>query len=258
MPNELPPEQLRRSCDPQQFSFETTAELPLIPDIIGQPRATRAIEFGLDMEGPGYNIFVLGPGGTGRTTTIQRFLAQRAAQEPTPDDWVYVHNFSQPRSPRAIRLPPGLGARFRDDMAALVAQLRQTIPRAFESETYQEARRQIEQRFQEAQETLLRELDAQARQRSFAVVRAPSGLAIVPLKDGRPLPQEAFQALPEEEREQYAAMIPGTGAAGGGDRPAPSGAGGRGPGGVAETGPGGGGGDGRPRGGRTEGPLRRT
>jgi lon-related putative ATP-dependent protease len=206
MPNELPPEQLRRSCDPQQFSFETTAELPLIPDIIGQPRATRAIEFGLDMEGPGYNIFVLGPGGTGRTTTIQRFLAQRAAQEPTPDDWVYVHNFSQPRSPRAIRLPPGLGARFRDDMAALVAQLRQTIPRAFESETYQEARRQIEQRFQEAQETLLRELDAQARQRSFAVVRAPSGLAIVPLKDGRPLPQEAFQELPEEERERYAAM----------------------------------------------------
>lgn len=206
MPNELSPDQLRRICLPDQFSFETTAELPLIPDIIGQPRATRAIEFGLDMEGPGYNIFVLGPGGTGRTTTIQRFLAQRAAQEPTPDDWIYVHNFHQPRRPRAIRLPPGLGTRFRDDMAALVAQLRQTIPRAFESESYQEARRQMEQRFQEAQETLFKELDAQARQRSFAVVRAPSGLAMVPLRDGRPIPQEAFQALPEEERERYAAQ----------------------------------------------------
>ncbi len=99
MPSELMPEQLRRICDSQQFSFETTAELPLIPDIIGQPRATRAIEFGLDMEAPGYNIFVLGPGRTGRTTTIQRFLAQRAAQEPTPDDWIYVHNFQHPRSP---------------------------------------------------------------------------------------------------------------------------------------------------------------
>lgn len=205
MPRELAPEQLRRTCDPESFSFGTTAELPLTPEIIGQPRATRAIEFGLEMDRPGYNIFVLGPGGTGRTTTIQRFLMERAAREPTPDDWVYVHNFRQPRSPRAIRLPPGLGTRFRDDMAALVAELRRTIPRAFETDTYREARRQIEQRFQAAQEELLRQLDAQARERSFAIVRAPSGLALVPLKDGRPIPQEAFQALPEEEQQAYAA-----------------------------------------------------
>ncbi len=206
MPNELSPDQLRRTCNPEQFPFETTAELPVTPDIIGQPRATRAIEFGLDMEGPGYNIFVLGPGGTGRATVIQRFLAQQAARKPTPDDWIYVQNFRQPRSPRAIRLPAGVGSRFRDDMAALVAELRRTIPQAFEAETYQEARRQIEQRFQSAQEELLKGLDAQARQRSFAVMRTPSGLAIVPLKDGRPLPPEAFQALPEAEREQFAAQ----------------------------------------------------
>ncbi|MCX8067271.1 MAG: AAA family ATPase [Anaerolineae bacterium] len=205
MPRELAPEQLRRTCDPQRFSFETTAELPLTPEIIGQPRATRAIEFGLEMERPGYNIFVLGPGGTGRATVIQRFLMERAAREPTPDDWVYVHNFRQPRSPRAIRLPPGMGARFRDDMAALVAELRRTIPRAFETDTYREARRQIEQRFQAAQEELLRQLDMQARERSFAIVRAPSGFAIVPLKDGKPIPQEVFQALPEEEQKAYAA-----------------------------------------------------
>lgn len=206
MLNELSPEQLYRTCHPDQFPFETTAELPVTPEIIGQPRATRAIEFGLDMEGPGYNIFVVGPGGTGRATIIQRFLAQQAARKPTPDDWVYVHNFCQPRSPRSIRLPAGIGARFRDDMAALVAELRRTIPQAFEAEPYQEARHQIEQRLQNAQEELLKELYTQARQRSFTVVRAPSGLALIPVKDGRPLPPEAFQALPEEEKEQFAAQ----------------------------------------------------
>jgi len=199
---ELSPDQLRRTCDPGGFSFETTVELPLTPEIIGQPRATRAIEFGLEVSGPGYNIFVLGPGGTGRATTIQRFLAQRAAQEPTPDDWIYVHNFRHPRQPRAIRLPPGMGTRFRDDMAALVAELRQAIPRAFEEETYREARSRIEQDLQSAQEGLLGELDARAREQGFTVVRTPSGLALVPLKDGQPISSDAFQQLPAEEQKR--------------------------------------------------------
>ncbi|HIE38325.1 MAG TPA: ATP-dependent protease [Anaerolineales bacterium] len=206
MTQELSPDRLRRTCDPAAFPFETTAELSLTPEIIGQPRATQAIEFGLDIAGPGYNIFVLGPGGTGRTTTIQRFLAQRAAQQPTPDDWVYVHNFRQPRQPRAIRLPPGMGARFRDDMAALVAELRQAIPRAFEAESYRQARSRIEQDFQAAQESLLKELEAEARKQGFTVLRAAAGLALVPVKDGQPIPPEVFQQLPVEEQERLAAV----------------------------------------------------
>lgn len=202
MPTELSPRQLRHACDPASFPFETTADLPLTSDIIGQPRATRAIEFGLEMKGPGYNIFVLGPGGTGRTTTIQRFLAQRAAQEPIPDDWVYVHNFRRPRQPRAIRLPPGVGARFQQDMADLVRQLRQAIPRAFEGEAYREDRRRIEQTFQERQDRLLKDLDEQARARGFTVLRTASGLALIPVKDGQPIPPEAIAQLPPEEQER--------------------------------------------------------
>lgn len=203
---ELPPDRLRRACDPKGFSFETTAELPLTPEIIGQPRATRAIEFGLDITGPGYNIFVLGPGGTGRTTTIQRFLAQRASQRPAPDDWVYVHNFHQPRQPRAIRLPKGLGSRFRDDMAALVRELRQAIPRAFEGETYQEDRGRIERRFQAEQEALLEGLQRKAQERGFAILRTASGLALVPTKDGQPIPPEVFSQLPAEEQKRLQAI----------------------------------------------------
>lgn len=205
MAERLSPDRLRRVCDPAGFSFETTAELPLAWEIIGQPRAAKAIEFGLDVEGPGYNVFVLGPGGTGRTTIIQRFLSQRAAREPTPDDWVYVHNFRAPRQPRAIRLPPGRGARFRDDMAALVADLRQSIPRAFEAEPYREARRRMEQELQAAQESLLEQLQAQAQAQGFVVLRTPSGLALLPLKEGKPIPPERFQQLSPEEQQRLAA-----------------------------------------------------
>src|SRR5512136_985350 len=96
MIQELAPQQLRRTCDPAGFSFQSTAELPVVPDIIGQPRATRAIEFGIDIDSPGFNIFVLGPSGSGRATTIQRFLEQKTAAGPVPPDWVYVENFSEP------------------------------------------------------------------------------------------------------------------------------------------------------------------
>ncbi len=202
MTQELSPEQLHRVCDPAGLSFETIAELPVTPEIIGQKRATQAIEFGLDINSPGYNIFVLGPGGTGRTTTIQRFLAQRAARHPTPDDWVHVNNFREERQPRAIRLPPGMGVRFREDMARLMAELRQAIPRAFEADTYREARSRTEQDLQTAQAALLKQLDAQARDRGFAVLRTPAGLILVPVKDGQPLPPEALRELPIEEQEK--------------------------------------------------------
>jgi len=83
-PTPLTPSQLRNSCDPDAFNFETTADLPIESDIIGQPRGARAIEFGIDIDSPGYNIFVLGEEGTGRTTAIGRFLRERAELFSTP------------------------------------------------------------------------------------------------------------------------------------------------------------------------------
>ena len=201
----LSPDQLRRTCDANTFSFELTAELPATSDIIGQDRATQAIAFGLEIDSPGYNIFVLGPEGTGRTTTIQQFLSRRAREKPAPDDWVYVNNFHEDRHPRAIRLPAGTGARFQEDMERLVAELRRAIPQAFEVETYQTAHQGIEQELREAQSDLLDELDAKARERDFTVVQSPSGLTLVPLKDGRPMPAEMIEQLSAEEEAAYEA-----------------------------------------------------
>ena len=119
-PLELKPEQLRHICDPATFDFKTTDELPYVEEIIGQPRGTRALEFGLEMRSPSFNVYVLGPAGTGRATAIERFVQSRATEDETPVDWCYVYNFAEPHRPRAIELPPGQGRAFRQDMAELV------------------------------------------------------------------------------------------------------------------------------------------
>ncbi|MCA9934353.1 MAG: AAA family ATPase, partial [Anaerolineales bacterium] len=133
-PTPLPPESLYQPCDPQQFTFETTAELENLESIIGQARAVDAIQFGIGIQHEGFNLYVLGPNGSGKFTAVTQFLHQRAPAEPIPDDWCYVNNFEQPHKPHALRLPPGQAAVFQTDMKHLVAALRTTIPAAFSSD----------------------------------------------------------------------------------------------------------------------------
>jgi len=200
-PTPLSTSQLRHVCDPDTFKFETTADLPIESDIIGQPRGTRAIEFGIDIDSPGYNIFVLGEEGTGRTTAIGRFLREHAASRPTPQDWVYVNNFAEPHKPRALNLPAGFGNQLRDDMAALVDALKRNLPQAFEQESYLDARNQLQRRFEAGREKLFAEFESKARAANFDLLRTPSGWALNPMRDGQPLSPEAFAALPEPERK---------------------------------------------------------
>ena len=198
----LSAKQVRRACQPATFKFNFTAELPLVNDIFGQPRATRAIDFGIDIDGPGFNIFVLGPGGSGRATTIERFLADKAARGKVPDDWVYVHNFADPYKPRAMRLPPGRAVALRQDMHALVGRLQADVPRAFESEEYHQARARIARELDERQQAEYHTLEDAAAKVNFAVVRTPAWLLLAPLIDGKPAPIEALAALSLEQRQQ--------------------------------------------------------
>ena len=108
---EVPPEKLRRQCDPLAFHFSSTEELPDFHEIIGQLRATRALEFGIDIPSYGFNVYVLGPTGVGKTTTVNQFLAEKAQKEPVPEDWCYVHNWAESRKPKALCLPAGRGVR---------------------------------------------------------------------------------------------------------------------------------------------------
>jgi len=200
-PLELTPEQLRRICDPASLEFETTDELPYVEEIIGQPRGTRALAFGLEMDGPGFNVYVLGPAGTGRATAIERFVQRRAQQGQTPFDWCYVYHFAEPHRPRAIELPPGQGRVFRQEMAELVEHLRVEIPRAFEGEVYEKARREVQQAKEQEQSTIFARLEAHAREQGFALMQTPAGLNIAPLVEGQVILPEQFAQLPQETQQ---------------------------------------------------------
>ena len=145
---ELEPKDLRCDCDPDEFDFECTSELSPLKETIGQDRALRAIEFGVGMKSHGYNIYALGPGGTGRTTFIKDFLKDKSSALPVPDDWCYVYNFSDPHRPRALRLSAGKGVEFRRDMDDLLNHLKTEIPLALDTEEFEHAKSEIIQQFQ--------------------------------------------------------------------------------------------------------------
>jgi len=199
----LPAQQLRQRCDPSQFEFETTAELEDLNEIVGQERAVDAILFGIGIRRKGYNLFALGPSGTGKRTTTSQFLDQQASAEPIPSDWCYVNNFEQSYKPRALRLPPGQGTVLRKDMEQLIEELRTAIPAAFESEDYRTRKQAAEEEFKEQQEKAFTAIQQQAKEHSIALLRTPVGLAFAPLREGEVINPDEFQKLPEEERKRF-------------------------------------------------------
>jgi lon-related putative ATP-dependent protease len=194
--------QLRRTAVSDTFTFETTADLPISTEIIGQPRGSRAIEFGIGIQSQGYNIFVLGESGTGRATAIGRFLQDRTKSKPIPSDWVYVHNFELPHKPRAITLPPGEANRFKERMVKLISDIRRDLPPAFATSSYRETIANEQQALTEQQETLLRGLSEKAEPQGFALARTPSGFAIIPVQDGQQMTPEVVQQLPPEVKAE--------------------------------------------------------
>jgi lon-related putative ATP-dependent protease len=198
----LEPDQLCQTCDPAQFDFETTEELEELGQIIGHERATAAVRFGIGIQRDGYNLFALGPSGTGKRTTISHFLQVRAADEPIPSDWCYVNNFEESHEPNALRLLPGQGAELRRDMEQLLEELGTAIPATFESEDYQTRRQESQEEFQEKQEKALNQIQAKAEERGIALIRTPVGLAFAPVEDGEVVSPDEFQKLPEEKQDQ--------------------------------------------------------
>ncbi|NOY45315.1 MAG: AAA family ATPase [Deltaproteobacteria bacterium] len=197
----LAPEQLRKRVDPGEFPFETTAELPPRRRPLGQDRAVRALEFGLEVESPGYNIFVLGPPGAGKKTTALALVEEVARSRPAPGDWVYVYNFADEERPRAIELPAGMGEAFRADMERLVQTLRTEIPKALAGEGYEREKSAILKRAQDRKAQAFRELESLANERGFLVQRSAEGLALVYTHEGSPVSQEDFENLPEDEKQ---------------------------------------------------------
>ncbi len=203
----LPSDQLYAPCDPASFDFATTEELPPLEELIGQDRAVRAVCFGIGIRSDGYNVYALGPPGTGKQTLVGEFLARQAAKEAVPDEWCYVHNFEDARRPKVLRLPAGRARPLARDMDRLIVELRAAIPSAFESEAYRERRAAIEQEFKERQERASEELQRRAEERGVALVRTPVGIGFAPVKGGQIVSPEVFERLPKEERDAYAKAV---------------------------------------------------
>jgi predicted ATP-dependent protease len=198
----LPPEALRRRCDPATLPFASTAELEPLAEAFGQERAVEALRFGASMRRDGYHVFALGPAGAGKRRLVWRLLAERAAAEPVPPDWCYLHDFEDSQHPRAVDLPPGTGQRFRRDMDALVEELKAAVPAAFESDEYRTRLQMMHKQLEEEREKAMAALSQKAEARSIGIVRTPVGLAVAPVKEGEVLEPERFRQLPAEERER--------------------------------------------------------
>ena len=198
----LRPEALYRRCDPQELGFETSADLEDLKEIIGQARAVQALQFGIGIRREGYNLFSLGPAGTGKYTAVQQALKQKAATGPVPSDWCYVNNFGDPQQPRTLQLAPGQGLALQQDLDKLVEELRAAIPAAFESEDYRTRKQVIEEEVKEHHEKAFEEMRREAQEKGIALVRTPAGLVFAPTQKGEVMSPENFQKLPEAERQR--------------------------------------------------------
>ncbi|WP_428269529.1 Lon protease family protein [Haliangium sp.] len=204
---ELTADKLRRVCDPATLSFETTEDLDDLDEIIAQPRAVQALEFGVGVEHHGYNLYALGPQGIGKRFSVERFLNARAKTRPVPDDWCYVNNFEDPHQPRCLRLPPGRGRALEKAMKQLAEDLRPALESAFESDEYKTRRQVIDDEFGAKPEKSFASLRKHAEEKGFILLRTPVGVVFAPKQDGEVLPPEEFQKLPDDKREQIETEI---------------------------------------------------
>ena len=198
------PEQLRRYMDPKSLTFQTTAEVAPLVGTIGQPRAIDAIEFGLQIDTHGYNLFLSGSTGSGRESTILDYLTELSSQLRPPSDWIYVHNFADPDQPRFIELPSGHGVQFDQDMREFVISAQREIPRAFESEEYERRRRQALNGLTQQRDSVFSSLQTFAEARGFTLEMTPAGIVTIPAVDGKPITPEEFEKLPEEKQKSFA------------------------------------------------------
>ncbi len=199
--------QVRLETPVSLFEFATTADLPPLQDGIGQERASRALRFGLDMRASGYNLFVLGDPATDRRHLVDGLVREAAAERSSPADWCYLNDFDHPDRPRALRLPAGEGHRLARDADQFVDDLRSVIPSLFREEAFQRRMGELQQGFEKQQKEALATLQEEAESHGLTLLQTPQGFAFAPVRDGKVLDNDAFQALPEEEQEAIGKAI---------------------------------------------------
>ncbi|MCH8299994.1 MAG: AAA family ATPase [Candidatus Marinimicrobia bacterium] len=203
----LSADKLRNTVNPKVFKFKSTEDVRPLSGVIGQERAVKAIEFGLGMKGHGYNIFVTGLSGTGKATIVERLLRQLAVTDKGPDDWLFVHNFSEPDQPHALSIPMGKGNEFESDMSAFIESLKIELPKAFNDKYYEQHKESTLDEFEDKRNVVLRRLENYAKRHKVVIQNTSIGQRTIPLIDDREMSPEEYDALPKTARRKLDKII---------------------------------------------------
>ena len=206
---EVPADKLAWRCDLSFLPFTCTADMTPLEDFIGQERAVRAIEFGLGVNKPGFNIFVTGLTGTGKTSIIKAFLKKITAgrvpadaDSPFPEDWCYLYNFGDPDRPQVLKIHRGWGKGLKADMEELIENLQRDAKKMFESEEFARQRQAMIEELQKKQQQMMQGLMEEASRNGFTLRMGPSGMALLPTKDGKPMQEADYLALSSDEKKR--------------------------------------------------------
>lgn len=201
--NELSYKSLKNIYNPNNFKFETTDDLDSKDLIYGQDRGIKALEFGLDVESKGYNLYLEGPSGVGKTMYTKNYVTKVAAKKKTPDDWCYIYNFEEPNEPIAVSLPAGKGKEFRDDMNSFIQDIKRDIKLTFGNEDFDKQKSLMQSTFEQKKNSLLEKLNKQSMKSGFQVKTAQNGVYMMPILNGKTIEEEEFEKLDEKTRKQF-------------------------------------------------------
>lgn len=201
--NELSYKDLKNVCNPNVFSFESTADLDTIGLVYGQDRGIKALEFGLNVSVKGYNLYLEGPAGVGKTMYTKNYLDVIAKKQKKPNDWCYIYNFENSNEPIAVSLPAGQGKVFKEDMEAFIKDIKVDIKRTFDNDDFEKEKKLIKQEFEDKRNTLLDNLNKKTMTQGFSVKATQSGVYMMPVMDGRTIEEQEFEKLDESIKQQF-------------------------------------------------------
>ena len=201
--NEISYKNLKMVCDPEMFGFETTENLETITTGIGQDRGIKALEFGLNVDVKGYNIYVEGPSGVGKTMYTLNYLKKIAKKRKAPHDWCYIYNFDNPNEPIAVDLPAGQGKEFKESMDGFIKEIKKDIKGTFDNDDFEKEKALIRQEYEAKREVLMNKLSEETLKFGFQVKSAQNGIYMMPVYEGKALKEEEFDKLDENIKNEY-------------------------------------------------------
>ena len=201
--NELSYKDLKKYCNPNTFKFDTTDELDGIDSIYGQDRGIKALEFGLSIDSKGYNIYIEGPSGVGKTMYTKKYVNKIASKKKIPDDWCYIYNFDVPNEPIAVSLPAGKGKEFKKDMDSFINDIKKDMKLTFGNDDFTKQKVLLQNKFEEKKNDLLEKLNKESLKSGFQVKATNNGVYMMPVIDGKTIEEEEFEKLDPETKKTF-------------------------------------------------------